>query len=140
MYRFLDRTIREVDEPYRFLLVAMRLWVERARAGQCPCAVLSAGFAYRNAEGALRDFAIAMASLDQDAQARLHFGRRGCLTVREDEARLLALFAAALGGEPERVQRIGATIVVPDAVAPLATAVEWVAMHLARGVIEERDR
>lgn len=140
MYRFLDRAIWEIDEPYRFLLTAMRLWVERTRAGQCPCAALSGGFTYRNAEGALRDFTIAMAALDRDALTKLSFGQRGCLSVREDEARLLALFAAALGGEPDRVRRIGAALVAPEAVAPLATAVEWVALHLAQGVIEERDR
>ncbi len=140
MYRFLDRAIWEIDEPYRFLVTAMRLWVERTRAGQCPCVALSGGFTYRQAEGALRDFGIAMAALDQDGLARLSFGQRGCLSVREDEARVLELFAVALGGEPHRVQRIAATLVADCAVAPLTTAVEWVALHLAQGVIEERDR
>ena len=139
MYRFLDRAIWEIDEPYLFLLTAMRLWVEQARAGRCPCAMLAAGFAHRNAEGAVRDFTIAMAALDRVGLATLSFGSRGCLTVREDEARLLALFGAALGGDPERVRRIGATIVTDDAVGSLANAVEWVALHLAQGVIEERD-
>lgn len=140
MYRFLDHAIWELDEPYRFLVTSMRLWVQRARAGQCPCAALAAGFAHRRAEGGLRDFTIAMAALDRDALATLSFGARGCLSVREDEARLLALFAAGLGGESERVRRIAATLVAESAVAPLATAVEWVALHLTQGVIEERDR
>lgn len=140
MYRFLDRAVPDIDEPYRFLVTAMRRWVERTRAGQCPCAALSAGFTYRQAEGALRDFSIAMVALDQDGLSKLSFGQRDCLSVREDEARLLVLFAAAIGGERERVRRIAATLGVQHAVPPLATAVEWVALHLAQGVIEERDR
>jgi hypothetical protein len=140
LYRFLGRAIWEIDEPYRFLLTAMRLWVERARTGQCPCAALAGGFTQRGAAAGLRDFGIAMAAIDRDALGQLSFGARGCLSVREDEARLLALFEVAIGGEPDRTRRIASSIVKEDAVAPLATAVERVSLHLAQGVIEERDQ
>lgn len=58
----------------------------------------------------------------------------------EDEARVLALFEVALSGAPDRVRRIATTLVTEEAVAGLTTAVEWVALHLAQNVIEERDR
>ena len=140
MYRFLDRALWEIDEPYRFLVAAMRLWVQRTRAGQCPCVALAPGFTYLHVEGALRDFSVAMGTLDRNALTTLRFGQRGGLAVLEDEARILALFEMALAGEPERVRRIAATLVTEGAVACLTTAVEWVALHLAQGVIEERDR
>jgi hypothetical protein len=140
MYRFLDRALWEIDEPYRFLVASVRLWVQRVRAGQCPCVALAPGFTYLHVEGALRDFTVAMAVLDRNALTTLRFGQRGALAVLEDEARILALFEAALSGECDRVRRIAATLVTDGAVASLTTAVGWVALHLAQGVIEERDR
>lgn len=140
MYRFLDRALWEIDEPYRFLIAAMRLWVRRTRAGQCPCVALVPGFTYLHAEGALRDFSVAMGTLDRNALTTLRFGQCGEPAVLEDEARVTALFSAALAGTPDRVRRIAATLVTEGAVDCLTTAVEWVALHLSQGVIEERDR
>lgn len=140
MYRYLDRPVWDVPEPHRFLLAAMRLWVQQARAGRCPCRALADGFAARGIAPALRDFAMAMATLDGDATSTIRFADRGCPVVRDDEARLLALYDAALAGLPDRVRRIAATFVADDAAGRLATAVEWVALHLSDGTFVERDQ
>lgn len=140
MYRYLDRAIWEIDEPYRFLLAAARMWVGHARSGRCPCAALAAGFAARAAPVAVRDFTMAMVTLDQEGLRTLAFNHRGCITVGEDEAKLLTLFTAAHAGAAQQVRRICATLVADDAVANLATAVEWVALHLRQGIAAEDGR
>lgn len=140
IYAYLDRTTGALAPPQRALLLAMRAWVAGARTGRCPCAEVGAALATTGADGVARDFGIAMATLDRDAAAPLRFGTRHADRVGDDEARLLALFDAARSGRGERVRRIAAGLVREDAVARLATAVGLVAMHLAQGVFEERDR
>ena len=139
MYQFLDRKVWQLDEHHRFLLAAMRLWVESARGGRCACTALADGFAARGVGAAIRDFGMATVSLDRDGIDTLRFAPRGAEAAGEDEARLLALFDAGLAGDAPRLRRIAATLVTDEAVARLATAVEWVALHLTNGVIEERD-
>ncbi len=139
MYAFLDRQVWDIDEPYRFLLAAMRGWVHAARSGRCPCAAVAGGFVARGAPLATRDFLIAMSAIDRDGIGPSRFGARGCASVGEDEARLLALFECAMAGVPDRVRRVAATLVRDDAAEPLATAAEWVAVHLSGGAFVERD-
>lgn len=140
MYRYLDRRVTDLAEPQRLLLAAMRLWVESARTGRCSCAMLAKGFAQRGIGPAARDFSIAMAALDSDALGKLRFGCRHSAIVGEDEARLLALFDAAIAGHPQRVRRIATVLVRDDATGPLATAVEWIAVHLSNGTYMEQDQ
>lgn len=140
MYRYLDRHVADLGEPQRFLLAAMRLWVESARAGRCNCAALVTGFAHRGVGAAVRDFGIAMAALDRDGLGKLAFGQRHASRVSEDEARLLTLFDAALAADPPRVRRIAATLVREDATATLATAAEWIALRLSDGNFMEQDQ
>ncbi len=139
MYAFLDRQVWDIDEPHRFLLAAMRSWVGAARTGRCTCSAIADGFAARGVPLAARDFAIAMSALDRDGLGTLRFGARGCACVGEDEARILTLFDAAFAGVPERVRRIAATLVAEDAAGTLASAAEWVGVHLGGGTFVERD-
>jgi len=140
MYLYLDRRAADLGEPHLFLLAAMRLWVESARAGRCSCATLVKGFAQRGVDAAVRDFGIAMTALDRDALEKLGFGCRHAMRVSEDEARLLTLFDAALAGDQPRVRRIAATLVREEAAATLATAAEWVALRLSDGSFMEHDQ
>jgi len=140
MYRYLDRRVTDLGEPQRFLLAAMRLWVESARGGRCCCAALVRGFAHCRVGAAVRDFGIAMTALDRDALEKLTFGCRRAMRVREDEARMLTLFDAALGADAPRVRRIAATLVRDETTATLATAVEWVAVRLSDGSFMEHDQ
>ena len=130
MYQFLDRQVTALAEPHRFIIVAMRAWVTAARSGACPCAALSEGFAERGVTGALRDFTIAMTTLDHHGTAVFHFGPIACRCVSDDEARLLALFDAAANGGAVQVHRIAAALVKPGATRALATAVDWVMTRL----------
>ena len=139
MYAFLDRQVWQIEEPHRFLLAAMRNWVSAARGGRCPCAAVAEGFVQRGVPLATRDFLMAMAALDRDGLGALRFGARGCACVSEDEARILGLFEAAMAGVPDRTRRIAATLVAEDAAGTLATAAEWVGVHLGGGTFVERD-
>lgn len=140
MYAYLDRRADTLDEPAGFLLAAMRMWVHRVRAGRCPCATLGPAFARNGGEPALRDFLIAMTTLDRDGIGRLAFATMGAERVSDDEARLLGMVAAALAGHFGTARRIAAGLVTDDAVPRLATAVEWLATHLSNGIFVERDR
>jgi hypothetical protein len=139
VYRFLDRPVRRLDEHHQFLVAAMRVWTLAVRQGRCPCHALADGFSRRDVAGALRDFGMAMTSLDRDAMQTLRFGHVGMPTTSEDEARLLALFASAMEGDAAVTRRIAATLVAPDAVVRLATATEWIALHLIQSTITEND-
>lgn len=137
MYRFIDRPVMALDGHHRFLVAAVRQWTQAARSGRCGCRALMAGFAGWGVMPALSDFGIAMLTLDRDAQRMLRFGAVGAPAVSEDEARVLALFAAAIDGERAQVGRIAAGLVSDDSVQRLVTAVEWVALRLVQGVIAE---
>ena len=138
MYRYLDRSVCDLPEPQAFLLAAMRSWVGAVRTGRCPCAAIAAGFATVGHAAAVRDFGIAMATLDQDGLGRLAFRPLTCAHVGEDEARLLALFDAGFA-RPLR-HRLAAGLVAEEAVDRLSAAVAWVALALVDGRAAERAR
>lgn len=140
MYAYLDRSVETLDDRAGFLLAVMRMWVHRARAGRCPCAALTPAFKRNGGEPALRDFLIAMATLDRDGTGRLAFSPIDAERVSDDEARLLGMFDAALAGHFGTARRIAAGLVNDEALPRLATAVEWLATHLSNGVYMERDQ
>jgi hypothetical protein len=133
MYEFLDRPAWSLDEPYRFLLAAMRGWVSAARAGRCPCAALTGGFEARRVPDALGHFGMAMAALDVDGLGTLQFGAPGCLCVSDDEARLLAAFRAAVVGDGEALGRMAAALVAEEACGRFVAAARFVAGELGAG-------
>lgn len=139
MYRFIDRPVATLHEHHRFLLGAVRQWTMAARAGRCRCRRLSFAFAHRGVAAALPHFDIAMATLDREAGVLLRFGALDSAATTDDEARVLALFDAALAGEAARARRIAAALVDTKAATQLTTAAGLVAMHLAQTIITEED-
>jgi hypothetical protein len=119
MYRFLDRPLAELDGACRLLVWAMRTWVSAAHRGRCACSRLRPGFAAAGLEPALRDFAFAMHLLNREGSGQLRFHPPERDQVGDDEAQLLALFAAAIGGAPE-LERMAAQLVR----APYALALQ----------------
>ena len=140
MYRFLDRACDSLAGRDRFLLGAMRAWAgasDGASGGAecapgCPLARLAEGFAAVGAADAAGDFAMAMAALHCDGVAPLAIAPAGAPQVRDDEARLLALFGAPEAGEQGgAARRIAAALVAPGAVPPLLLAVARLDAQLA---------
>lgn len=139
MYRFLDQQLAALDEHFQFLVGAMRQWTVAVRRGRCACAALAPGFAWRGIASALPDFTAAMAAVDREGERWLRFGAMTSPVVSEDEAAMLALFAAAIDGDALATRRIAATLVSDDATTPLATSVEWVALRFIQSPITQRD-
>ncbi|MEG8039610.1 hypothetical protein QP166_09730 [Sphingomonas sp. LR60] len=121
----------------------MRQWTAAARAGRCPCAALAPGFGWRGVMAALPDFTKLMALLDNHALRWLRFGMPGAEHVTDAEATLLAMFAAALGGDGLAVRRIAATLVADGGAVSvseqMAVAAEWVALRFVQAPLVQRD-
>ncbi len=133
MYRFIDRPVERLEHHDRFLLTAMRIWVGAVRLGRCSCGALKPAFASRGGDAALRDFGIAMATLDCEGTRRLSFGVTDWPLVLEDEARLLALFAAARTSPFNAVRRMASGLVAENAAGRLVQA----AIYLGDAVNDE---
>lgn len=122
MYRYLDRPAMKLDDDDLFALSAMRCWVQAARTGRCPCAAIQSGFKSRNVQDATKAFLCVMTLIDRNGIGQFRFAPIGFDRVGDDEARLLALFAAARTN-PQRLGRWTANLVVEEMGEPLAAAV-----------------
>lgn len=123
MYRFLDRPVRDLDPAARKLLWAMRTWIAASAGGRCPCASLGPIFASWRISDGLSDFDMAMHIVSREGLDRLVFAPVRCWRVHDDEARLLALFAAVGANEPIAANRIAASLVQPEAMGNFRIAV-----------------
>jgi transcriptional regulator of nitric oxide reductase len=122
MYDFIDRPVSALDNDGRFLLWAMRGWVDSAARGNCPAQALGRAFAGFNAAPALPDFHLAMALLSRRAGAPLLLAPMGCCRIAEHEALLLALWRDVGIGRRENVRATLAHVVPSDTVAAIAQA------------------
>ena len=131
MYRYLDRPVGELEPAQRLLVWAMRNWVGALSNGRCPCSVLGAAFDSCGIADALSDFNTAMLVLNGEGVGSLRLAPLCGRHVRDDEARLLTLFAAGLDGDERQLRRLADQLVRPDAVWHLITAVERIAAILS---------
>ena len=131
MYRYLDRPVNALEPADRLLVWSMRNWVRVLSSGRCPCAALKPAFANWGIGDAHSDFNTAMLVLNGEGQGRLCFAAPCSMTVNDDEARLLALFATATEGDDARLRRLAIGLVEPAAADILATAAERVMATLA---------
>lgn len=131
MYRYLDRPLDALHRHDRLLAVSMRYWVRAAAVGRCPCSSIAPAFRYEGAEPALGDFSMAMAVLNMEARAPVRFAAPSTPEVGEDEARMLALFAAGAGDTASLTRRLSSQLVRDKAVPTLTTAVERVGAVLS---------
>lgn len=138
MYQFLDRKISELDAPAAFIAGAMRMWVNAVQSGRCPCGMIAAHFAKAGLETVAGDFGMAMFTLNGDGLQQLHLAPPGCLAIRDDEARLLALFTSAIDGDQPMLAQLAATLVHDNAVPRLIQAVSIVAVHIAASHVSTR--
>lgn len=135
MYQFLDRKLDELDAPAAFLVGAMRLWVTSVQHGRCPCRMTAAHFAKAGLGDVADDFGMAMFTLNGEGLQHLNFAHPGCPNVRDDEARLLALFA---GDTQSVLEQIAALLVDEAAVPRLVQAVSILAAHVAASHVSTR--
>lgn len=138
MYRYLDRALGDLDPANAMLVATMREWVAAVQGGRCPCALAAHRFAAVGLGEVAPDFAIMMFTLNGDAKGHLRFAPRGCACVSDDEARLLTLLDAPVGGDAATVRRIAAGLVTEAAVPRLARAASMVAAAIAASSISIR--
>ncbi|MEI9926924.1 MAG: hypothetical protein WDN44_03445 [Sphingomonas sp.] len=135
MYRYLDRTLSQLEPPAMFLVGAMRDWVWSVGHERCPCRALIARFAAAGLGGTAFEFGTAMAILNRGALDMLRFGPPGYARISDDEARLLALFDAQ--NQTAR-HRMAAVLVEEAAVARLTQAIAAIVADLAASPISAR--
>ncbi|SNS05204.1 hypothetical protein SAMN06295912_10145 [Sphingomonas laterariae] len=99
MYAFVDRPVTDLGNGDRFALWAMRAWVYALGEGRCPARALGPAFAQMGVSDALADFHATMAILNRQPREKLALAPLGDHHIAEDEAILLALWAAAATGE-----------------------------------------
>ncbi|WP_068079997.1 hypothetical protein [Novosphingobium rosa] len=138
MYQFLDRKLDELDAASLFLLREIREWVSSVQAGRCPCRTTARNFATVGLESIAEDFGMALFTLNSDGLQQLQLAKPGCLAVRDDEARLLALFQSAADGDGYRLQQLAATLVEEPAMARLMQSVSVTAAHIAATHVSTR--
>jgi hypothetical protein len=138
MYQFLDRKLDELGAPDAFLIGAMRMWVSWVQAGRCPCRMTSTHFTRAGLENIAGDFSMAMFTLNGDGLQQLHFAHPGCPKVRDDEARLLALFKGGVDGDQPALEKLAALLVDAAAVPRLTQAVSIVAGQVAASPVFTR--
>lgn len=138
MYHFLDRKLDELPAPAAFLLGTMRLWVASVQQARCPCRMTAQHFARAGLGKIADDFSMAMFTLNGDALHQIHFAPPGCSRVRDDEARLLALFEQAAHGDRPALRVLASTLVHDTAVARLIQASSIVARHVPVACVPTR--
>jgi len=138
MYQFLDRKISELDAPAGFVLGAIRMWVSAVQAGRCPCGMIANHFAKAGLHVVASDFGMAMFTLNCDGLQQLHLAHPGCPSIRDDEARLLALFTSAIDGDRPMLAQLAATLVHDNAIPRLIQATSIVAAHVAASLVSTR--
>jgi len=132
MYRFLDRAVRDLAPGEQMLTWSMRSWVSAMATRRCPCSVLGPAFARWRVVDLLADFNMTMFLLNNEGQSELKFAQPQCGLVRDDEARLLALFHAAAAKDMGLLTRFTAQFVQPEAEPPFRIAITGAADVLRR--------
>ena len=131
MYAFVDRPVESLSNSGRFLLWAMRGWVQAATRGACPPQALHRGFAGVRALAALPDFHVAMALIAADAHYSLEVAPMPCPRIAEDEAVLLGLWRDMSRHDGDHARATLALLVEPGAIAPVVHAMDAALAGLA---------
>jgi len=123
MYDYMDQPVARLDHGGRFLIWAMRHWVQAMQDRQCPACVIGPAFVKWRIMPALGPFQTMMATLNLHALNDLSFAPCRCAIVSEDEALLLGLIADARQRTGEETTRIAALVVTRDRVEQLRDSI-----------------
>ena len=123
MYDYLDQPVARLDHGGRFLIWAMRHWVQAMHDRQCPACVIGPAFAKWRIMPALGPFQTMMATLNLHAQHDLSFAPCRCAIVSEDEALLIGLIASARQRAGEDMMGVAALMVAGDKAGQLRDSI-----------------
>lgn len=131
MYQFVDQSLDSQEQGARFLVWAMRQWVQAAVQGRCACHMLCAAFTGVGVDEALDDFHIAMRTLCNNALAPLRFGAVERAEITEHEAILVATVLAGSDREEAAMRDIARQLVHADMAVLLARTLAGVGRRFA---------
>lgn len=138
MYTLLDRPVAQLDSGSRFLLWAMRGWIDSVSRRRCPPATLGPAFAKMGALETLPHFHMFMATLNGNATERFELSQMDCPLIGEHEAILLSIWHRAAKDEPQAVKTILTLILAEEAVSTAALALRQAVAHLAHAELLPR--
>jgi hypothetical protein len=121
MYDLIDRPVAQLAPGGRFLLWAMRGWIQAATKGNCPPGALAPAFARHGVLPALPHLHIVLAELNRRATRQIAFAPLACQFVGDDEAVLLQICRDTVAS-PARARATLAMLLEEEAVGPAFTA------------------
>ena len=133
MYAFVDRPVSQLCDSGRFLVWAMRSWMQSTKKGCCPPRALGRGFASIDGLSALPDFHIAMALFTRDALEEITIGSLDQPHVVEDESVLLGMWRDISLGDVDNARKTLKLVVEEDSVAPVCRAMTAATAEMIAG-------
>lgn len=122
MYEYVDRPVAGLESGNRFLIWAMRHWVQAMHERHCPPCVIGPAFVKWKMVAGLAPFQAMMATLNMHALRDINFAPAQCGLVSEDEAMLLAMIGGIGGRSPGAMAETLALIIDEEQVKPLQDA------------------
>jgi hypothetical protein len=122
VYDFVDRPVVRLGRGSKFVLWAMRVWTHVVAEQDRGPAMLGPAFAQFRVAAALEAFHLAMTLFQHGARAALDLSSPACPKIAEDEAVLLAIWAAATG-DAWHLRGTLALLLEPEAVEAALNAV-----------------
>jgi len=135
MYEYLDQPVARLDHGGRFLIWAMRHWVQAMHDRQCPACVIGPAFVKWRIMPALGPFQTMMATLNMHALGDLNFAPCRCAHVSEDEALLIGLIAGARHRTVEMMTETLELVVAADRAEPLRDSIAAISEIMAEAGI-----
>ena len=122
MYDYIDRPLASLEDGPRFLVWAMRHWVQTMDQRRCPACAIGPAFVKWRMMPGRAPFQAMMTALNMHGLRNICFAPVCCDHVCEDEAMLLGLIVGVRHRTPEKMAEALALIVDKDQVKPLLDA------------------
>ncbi len=122
MYAYLDQPIDRLDAGSRFVIDAMRVWVDAVKNGICPPRALLAVIPQPELCPAVGDLHRSMLMLHHFGSGPLPFGELDVSSITEGEALMISLWASITAEDSARSRALIESLVSERAAAPLQAA------------------
>ncbi|HEY0316298.1 MAG TPA: hypothetical protein VGC28_08535 [Sphingomonas sp.] len=136
MYDLIDRPVTRLAPGGRFLIWAMRGWIQSATRGNCPPGALAPAFARHGVLPALPHLHMMLAELNRCATRKIAFSPLACQIIGDDEAVLLQICRDTTQ-DPPRARATLALLLDEEAVGPAFTALLTAMSFLRDGGLDE---
>ncbi|WP_454883780.1 hypothetical protein [Sphingomonas oryzagri] len=117
MYDLIDRPVMQLAPGGRFMIWAIRGWIQSATRGTCPPGALAPAFARHGVLPALPHLHMMLVAFNRRATRQIAFSPLACNHIGDDEAVLLQLCRDAIG-DPPRAHATLALLLEQESVGP----------------------